>query len=192
MFNHEKKLIHQIKSNEEVDYRYEVDGYNEDKDIGILIGINIMHPKYKFQRMTHIPIDIDREFSVTPLIIDCDLKKTTNILPINSYIVFHPEVKDSKKRLILKSSKRIENYIDNRFICNILPFDHPDELTLIDKPHNGITVSLYKRRIEEKYRYEGEGGVLKIKTKYLVYNYTPIPLLICNFYVFPGDFASIS
>ena len=43
-----------------------------------------------------------------------------------------------------------------------------------------------------KYRYVGEGGTLKILTKNLVYNYTPIPLQICRTEVFPGEFASIS
>ena len=49
-----------------------------------------------------------------------------------------------------------------------------------------------KKSKDGKYKYVGNEGTLKILTKYLVYNYTPIPLQICQFIVFPGGFASIS
>ena len=153
-----------------------------------------MHPRYKFQRITHIPLDLNKEFHILPLIIDKSHEETKKILPMNSYIVFHPITKDSKRHLILKTTKKIEDYIDHHLTITLLPFDNAERITLPQNPHNGIEVSLFekKRSRDEKYRYVGNEGTLKILTKHLVYNYTPIPLQICRLFVMPGDFASIS
>ena len=55
-------------------------------------------------------------------------------------------------------------------------------------------MSLYKEidNNKEKYRYIGKNGKLKILPKSLVYNFTPIPLKICSFYLMPGEFVGIS
>ena len=55
-------------------------------------------------------------------------------------------------------------------------------------------VSLYKQ-LEDKneiYKFLGKDGTLTITKKYLVYNYSPIPLKICSNIVLPNDFVGIS
>jgi hypothetical protein len=53
-------------------------------------------------------------------------------------------------------------------------------------------VSLYKEEGTDYYRYVGKDGILKIMKKYLVYNYSPIPLQICGKIVKPNDYMGIS
>ena len=53
---------------------YSNDLENFDNEMGsegeIVIGFNIInHPKYKFKRVTHIPLDLNRGFELVPQII---------------------------------------------------------------------------------------------------------------------------
>jgi hypothetical protein len=43
-----------------------------------------------------------------------------------------------------------------------------------------------------KYRYIANDGILKIMGKAMVYNYTPIPLMVNGFYLLPDQFVTIS
>lgn len=53
-------------------------------------------------------------------------------------------------------------------------------------------MSLYDEKVTDYYRYVGKNGVLKIMKKYLVYNYSPIPLQICGKIVKTNDYMGIS
>ncbi len=43
-----------------------------------------------------------------------------------------------------------------------------------------------------KYRYIANNGILKIMGRAMVYNYTPIPLMVNGFYLLPDQFVTIS
>ena len=103
-----------------------------------------------------------------------------NILNMHSKIIIKPEVKDNKKVMMIKSSKYIYEYFDG--VCKItpLPFDHDKYYTLPREVHNSKKVSLYDEETNDYYRYIGKDGILKIMKKTLIYNYSPIPLLICG------------
>lgn len=53
-------------------------------------------------------------------------------------------------------------------------------------------MSLYDEMMTEHYRYVGKDGILKIMKKFLVYNYSPIPLQICGRIVKPNEYMGIS
>lgn len=48
-----------------------------------------------------------------------------------------------------------------------------------------------KSRKEVGYRYIAQDGVLKIMGRAMIYNYTPIPLLVNTFFVLPDQFVTI-
>lgn len=54
---------------------------------------------------------------------------------MNSIIKFVTETKDSKRHLIIKTSKWIEDYLNNKLEIILLPFDHKDTIVLLHKPH---------------------------------------------------------
>jgi hypothetical protein len=63
------------------------------------------------------------------------------------------------------------------------------------KDHSGREVSLFVpseyNKEKDKYRFIGNNGVLKIMGRALVYNYTPIPLLVCESTLMPDQFVTI-
>lgn len=65
-------------------------------------------------------------------------------LPTKSIINIATETKDSKRYLILKTSKWIEDYLNNRKEITYLPFDHKETIVLKEEPHLGKEVSLFK------------------------------------------------
>jgi hypothetical protein len=78
-----------------------------------LIGIDILHDRYKFKRITHISLGLDINFSIVPEIVGKNRHESTEILPKKSIIDFRTETRDSKRYLILKTSKWIEDYLRN-------------------------------------------------------------------------------
>jgi hypothetical protein len=115
-----------------------------------------------------------------------------SIINLHSKILIKPEVKDSKKVLMVKSSKYVYNYFDGACKITALPFDHDQYYVLPKEIHNQLKVSLYEETSTEYYRYVGKDGVLKIMKKNLVYNYSPIPLQICGKMVKPNEYIGIS
>lgn len=111
---------------------------------------------------------------------------------MHSKIAIKPEIKDCKKILMIKSSKYIYTYYDGFCEVKALPFDHEEFYTLPKEIHNNIKVSLYNEHVTDYYRYLGKDGILKIMKKYLVYNYSPIPLQICGKIVKPNEYVGIS
>lgn len=51
-------------------------------------------------------------------------------MPRNSVINFITETKDSKRYLVLKTSKWIEDYLKNNLQITYLPFDHSEMIKL--------------------------------------------------------------
>ena len=96
-----------------------------------------------------------------------------------------PVIKGGKKVLMIRSSKYIYDYVDGSCKITPLPFDHPKEIMLLKEINNNIKVSLYTETITDHYRYIGKDGILKIKRRFLVYNYSPIPLNICGKMTYP-------
>ena len=45
---------------------------------------------------------------------------------------------------------------------------------------------------DNKLRYIAQNGVIKIMGKAMVYNYTPIPLMVNGLYLLPDQFVTIS
>ncbi len=62
---------------------------------------------------------------------------------------------------------------------------------LSDNQHKGFKASFYKKLQSERFIYNGYNGNLVIRKKYLVYNYTMIPLKVSSYYVIPGEFVGI-
>ena len=58
--------------------------------------------------------------------------------------------------------------------------------------HKGIKANFFKRMQSDKYLYTGLEGHLTIRKKYLVYNYTMIPLNISEYTCIPGTFVGIN
>lgn len=55
-----------------------------------------------------------------------------------------------------------------------------------------MKVSFYNIVKNERYNYYGNKGNLVIRKNYLVYNYTLIPLNVCDSVVIPGEFVGIN
>lgn len=89
----------------------------------MLFAINILHHDKKFKKITHIPLDFNKEFHVFPVIQDSNIEATKKKLPRNSYLRFLNEIKDLKKYCIIKSSKEIEDYTPNMIKRLVLRFD---------------------------------------------------------------------
>ena len=113
-------------------------------------------------------------------------------IPVHSKIVIKPEIRECKKVLMIKSCKYVYNYFDGQCQIKALPFDHDTYYVLPKEIHNQLKVSLYEEKVTDYYRYVGKDGVLKIKKKNLIYNYSPIPLQICGKIVKPDDYVGIS
>jgi hypothetical protein len=126
---------------------------------------------------------------VRPEIVGRNKMESVKLLPMNSVIKFVTETKDLKRYLILKTTKWVENYLENRLNITMLPFDHRDRITLKDYPHEGREVSLFVteeyNKEQDRFRFIGKDGRLKIMGRALVYNYTPIPLQVCGYYLLP-------
>ena len=58
--------------------------------------------------------------------------------------------------------------------------------------HKGFKANFFQKAQSERYYYHGKDGQLTIRKKYLVYNYTMIPLKICDYMVVPGTFIGIN
>jgi hypothetical protein len=101
--------------------------------------------------------------------------------------------KDSKKILLIASSKYIKDYSWNRLIETYLPFDHPNnvELTVPEKLKVSLFDNSINKNIKSEYFYRAENGCLEIKYPKTVYNYTPIPLEISDAFALPGQFVGI-
>ena len=63
---------------------------------------------------------------------------------------------------------------------------------LTDQQHKGFRANFFKTLESERYFYRGYRGNLVIRKKYLVYNYTIIPLKICDYFIIPGEFVGIN
>jgi hypothetical protein len=150
--------------------------------------VRIIHPKHQFKTIKNISFSSEKEYELHPKIVG----GPNNIINMHSKIIIKPEIKESKKVLMIKSSKYVYNYFDG--ICDVkaLPFDHEIYYTLPKEIHNQLKVSLYEEKLTDYYRYVGKDGVLKIMMKNLVYNYCPIPLQICGKMVKPNEYMGIS
>lgn len=93
---------------------------------------------------------------------------------------------------MIKSSKYIYEYFDGACKITPLPFDHDEYYVLPREVHNSIKVSLYSEKTSDYYRYIGKDGILKIMKKALIYNYSPIPLLICGKITRPNQYVGVS
>ena len=89
-----------------------------------MIGIEIVHNEFKFKRITNISLGSDINFAILPEIEGKTKYETKKILPIHSLIRIITETKDSKRYLILRTTKMIEDYLKNRLDITYLPFDH--------------------------------------------------------------------
>lgn len=77
----------------------------------ILIGIDIRHHKFKFKRITHISLGLNLNLTLKPEIVGKNKEQSLALMPQNSVINFVTETRDSKRYLILKTSKWIEDYL---------------------------------------------------------------------------------
>jgi hypothetical protein len=55
-----------------------------------------------------------------------------------------------------------------------------------------MKANFYSKTRNERFYYDGVGGNLVIRKTYLVYNYTVIPLNVCENIVIPGEFVGIN
>lgn len=58
--------------------------------------------------------------------------------------------------------------------------------------HKGFKANFFKEAQSERFFYKGSNGHIVIRKKYLVYNYTMIPLNISDYMVVPGEFIGIN
>lgn len=66
------------------------------------------------------------------------------------------------------------------------PFDADQSITFNEGPHKGVKANFYSKIKTERFTYSGVSGNLVIRKNYLVYNYTVIPLQVCQNIVIPG------
>ena len=83
------------------------------------------------------------------------------------------------------------DYTQGTVIERFYPFDHDQNVVLDDHHHRGFKANFYQNLKSERFSYEGIKGHLVIRKKYLVYNYTMIPLKVCDYLVVPGSFVGI-
>lgn len=79
---------------------------------------------------------------------------------------------------MIGSTKKILEYYDNFCKTTILPFDSTSEIKINQSLYGEKSANIYKSRENKQFKFIGLNGVLTIMPKYLVFNYTPIPLKI--------------
>ncbi len=86
----------------------------------------------------------------------------------------------------------VSDYSNNILKRTYYPFDIGPDFTFTEGIHKGIKANFFSQTRNENFIYEGVDGNIIVRKRYLVYNYTVIPLNICDNIVIPGEFVGIS
>ncbi len=92
---------------------------------------------------------------------------------------------------MITSTKKVKEYFDNYCKTTILPFDSPSEVKINHIIYGEKSANLYKLKETKTYKFLGNNGTLTIMPKYLVFNYTPIPLKINEKILKPNEYLGV-
>jgi hypothetical protein len=157
----------------------------EENELQETIGFGLLHPQQELLPVRSIALESHKSFPI-------DLYSAKgDKLPENCRLFLQSTLEGSRKVLSICSSKHVTDYSSGVALEQYYPFDHPQEVTL-QLQHKGFKANFYRSSQSERFYYLGEKGHLSIRKKYLVYNYTMIPLNISDCVAIPGNFVGIN
>jgi len=141
----------------------------------------VLHPNLRLRRISDVLLDSSKSFSVR---LQTDKGED---LTSHCELFIESQVKGWKRMILIRSKKTVLDYSGSKLVTTRLPFDHANTFTLEHGIHKGTKVSLLNEVVNSKGMiYQGFQGQLVIRKKFLIFNYTLVPLTVCESIVFPG------